>query len=109
MTTAALMRRVSKVQSALTTPDGKPRVGVMRVPAILGIDEWEAIAVPAQAALVAACMDDTQVRPHHAAPPAWEGAVQGVVSTHTPNPHRSQHARPAGPAQPRPLPKATLR
>lgn len=56
----ALLSRLAKVEAKLFDPFGKRRGGVLWVPPIMSIDEWEAIAVPAQAALAAACMEDAR-------------------------------------------------
>lgn len=105
----SLLARIAKVEAKLFDPMGKPREGVLLVPPIMGLDEWEALAIRQQAELVAACMADTQVRTVHSAAPEWVGTVQGTQVTHKPNPFRPQEARPALPPTPRNLPKVTLR
>lgn len=48
------LKRLAAVDTALNAPEGsKRRGGVMISPAILGLVEWEEIAIPAQAKLVA--------------------------------------------------------
>lgn len=105
----ALLSRLAKVEAKLFDPFGKRRGGVLWVPPIMSIDEWEVLAMRQQAELVAACMEDTHARTVHSARPEWSGAVQGISATHTPDPHRRQEARPALPPTPRNLPRVTLR
>lgn len=57
---SALRSRLDKVEAKLFDPFGKRRGGLLWVPPILSVDEWERIAVPAQAALVAACREDAR-------------------------------------------------
>lgn len=58
-----LSRRLAKVETATLTDDGELRGGVMLVPPILPLGEWEALAVPMQAALAHACREDLPVVP----------------------------------------------
>jgi hypothetical protein len=53
--TSATLKRLASVDATLNGDEdtGARRGGVMVSPAIMGMDEWEAIAIPAQARLVA--------------------------------------------------------
>lgn len=54
----ATLRRLDKVESTLFTDTGERRTGVMRVPPILPLGEWEALAVPTLQALALAAAQD---------------------------------------------------
>jgi len=53
-----LSRRLAKAEAVALDDEGKLRGGCMLVPRILGLDEWQALAVPMQAALAHACRED---------------------------------------------------
>jgi hypothetical protein len=94
---ASTLRRLDKVESVLVAEDGSARGGVMRVPAILGLSEWEALAVPMQQELVRSSHEDLERR--QAEEPAtyrhpMPARVVAAQRTHTPDPHRSQEAVP---------------
>lgn len=102
---AATLKRLSAVESSLLgDEDGGARRGVLLIPRILGCDEWEAIAVPKQAAAWSAAVEDTR---DGGAPLRPVGEPLGVrregIDFHTPDPNRPQEARPKRP----PLPSIT--
>lgn len=55
-----LSRRLAKAEASTLTEDGELRGGVMLVPPILGLDEWERQAMPMLAALAHAARDDIE-------------------------------------------------
>ena len=57
--TLATLKRLDAVERGVLGGEGVSRVGVMRVPRILGLDEWEAIAIPSQQALKLSASEDT--------------------------------------------------
>lgn len=92
---AASLRRLDVIEQMID--DDEVRVGVMKVPPIMGLDEWEAQAVPQLAALAASAAEDIERhRVDHTAPfvhPMPAPVVKGQ-RTHTPDPHRKQEAVP---------------
>lgn len=105
--TASTLKRLEAVERSFDEDDGA-RGGVMKVPAIMGLDEWEAIAVPALAKLAANAAEDIERRQAdeprfvHPLPGALTPLVEGV-HYHRPNPHRAQEARPLPPRPPKGL------
>lgn len=103
---AALLRRLNKVESTLLDDDGKPRGGVMLVPPIMygNLEGWERRAMAEQQALARAAREDIDrcnpPKPHaeplpHALTPLIEG-----VHFHRPDPHRNQAPVPKRPPLP---------
>lgn len=98
---ASTLKRLEAVERSFDEDDGA-RGGVMRVPAIMGLDEWEAIAMPMLAKLAASAAEDIERRQadqvqfvHPMPAPVVEGQ-----RTHQPDPHRPQEARPIPPRPP---------
>ncbi len=100
--TAATLKRLEAVERSFDEDDGQAG-GVMKVPAIMGLDEWEALAMPQLAALAAAAAEDIERRRvDHTAPfahPMPERVVNGQ-RTHQPDPRRAQEAQPMPPRPP---------
>lgn len=96
---AATLKRLEAVERSFDEPDAALG-GVMRVPPIMGLDEWEALAVPELAALAASAAEDIERhRVDHTAPfvhPMPAPVVKGQ-RTHPPEPHRKQEAVPMPP------------
>ncbi len=74
----------------------------MKVPAILGLDEWEAVAVPMLAKLAASAAEDVERHRTNAVPLKHErlAPVVNGQRTHLPDPNRSQAAVPKRPPMP---------
>lgn len=92
--TLATMRRLDKVESTLFDDTGAQRGGVMKVPPILSLDAWQALAVPTLQALAQAAREDIDrceaPKPYREAlPDALDPLIEGV-HFHRPDPHRSQ-------------------
>lgn len=92
--TLATLKRLDAVERGMFGDEGASRVGVMRVPRILGLDEWQAIAMTTLAALAASAREDIDrctprtpfVEP---LPQALNEQIEGV-HFHRPDPHRNQ-------------------
>lgn len=100
---AASLRRLDVIEQMID--DDEVRAGgVMKVPAIMGLDEWEAVAGPMQQELVRSSHEDLERRV--AEEPRFVHPMPAPVvtgqRTHTPDPHRKQEAVPMPPLPPRP-------
>lgn len=99
---ASTLRRLDRVETQLVAEDGSARGGVLLVPRIPSLDEWEAVAVPMLAKLAAAAAEDVASRhadESHFVHPMPAPVVNGQ-RTHQPDPHRAQEARPMPPRPP---------
>lgn len=98
---AATLRTLERVEARLDAPD-EVGGGVMRVPPIMSLDAWEALAVPSQQKLVRDSHEDVERR--HADQVSFKHPMPAPVvngqRTHTPDPHRAQEARPMPPRPP---------
>lgn len=77
---ASLARRLDKVEAAAIDDSGPLRGGVMRVPPILPMNEWQAIAMPTLRALAEAAAEDID---RHA--PAQQSVRQQVAAQPDPD------------------------
>lgn len=102
--TLATLRRLDKVESTLFDDTGAQRGGVLRVPPILGLDEWQSLAMTTQARLAQAARNDIDrsipAQPYREPlPDALDPLVEGV-HFHRPDPHREQAPKPMPPRAP---------
>lgn len=57
---AATLKRLAAVEGAMFGDDGRARGGVMLVPAIMTLEAWESVAMPALAKLAASAAEDIE-------------------------------------------------
>ncbi len=105
--TLATLRRLDKVESTLFDDTGAARGGVLLVPKVLGLDAWEALAIPTLQRLAQAAREDIDRHQppapyREALPDALTPLIEGV-HFHRPDPYRNQSPTPL-PAKRPPLP-----
>jgi hypothetical protein len=96
--TASTLKRLTAVDTALAPPDdGGKRGGVLEVPAIASLDDWEKVAMASQQKLVRETQEHLDPRP------AWQPTEGGAFEArryHAPDPSRRQEAVPMCPPPP---------
>lgn len=113
--TLATLKRLDAVERGMFNDTGERRGGVLRVPPILGLDEWQTLAMTTQVRLAQAAAEDIQrsidndpAQFRHALPDPVNPQIEGV-HFHRPDPHRRQDAPPLPPKPARPPAVNTIR